>query len=57
MGPCVATEKHTDRKAICIIESIGGSDKGPDGHRKDTIPILECIKAKGWTCDVVKFEN
>ena len=44
-------------KSICIFESIGGSDKGPDGHRKDTIPILECIKAKGWTCDVVNFEN
>ena len=57
MGPCVASEKIKERRAICIFESIGGSDKGPDGHRKDTIPILEEIKKKGWHCEVVKFEN
>lgn len=58
MGPCVAASSQAkERKAICIFESIGGSDKGPDGHRKDTIPILEEIKKKGWHCEVVKFEN
>ena len=50
-------EGHPRNKSICIFESIGGSDKGPDGHRKDTIPILECIKKEGWHCEVVKFEN
>ena len=35
-------------KAIAVFESIGGTDKGPDGHRKDTIPIVESLKAKGW---------
>ena len=58
MGPCVAASSQAkERKAICIFESIGGTDKGPDGHRKDTIPILEEIKKKGWHCEVVKFEN
>ena len=46
-----------DRKAICIFESIGGSDKGPDGHRKDSIPIRDQIRALGWTCDIIKFTN
>jgi len=50
-------EGHPRNKSICIFESIGGSDKGPDGHRKDTLPILECIKKEGWHCEVVKFEN
>jgi len=40
MGPCVASEKLKERQAICIFESVGGSDKGPDGFRKDTIPIV-----------------
>jgi hypothetical protein len=57
MGPCVATEKIKERRAICVFESIGGSDKGPDGHRKDTLPIVECLKAKGWHSEVIKFEN
>ncbi len=49
--------QHPKEKSICIFESVGGSDKGPDGHRKDTIPILESIKKLGWHCEVVKFEN
>jgi hypothetical protein len=57
MGPCVASEKIKERRAICVFETVGGSDKGPDGHRKDTIPIIEEIKKKGWHAEVVKFEN
>lgn len=57
MGPCVATEKIKERRAIVVFESIGGSDKGPDGYRKDTLPIVESIKAKGWHSEVIKFEN
>ncbi|MDY3547874.1 Cj0069 family protein [Riemerella anatipestifer] len=44
-------------KKIVIFESIGGSDKGADGHRKDTLPILNSIKNLGWNAEVVKFEN
>lgn len=44
-------------KSVCIFESVGGNDKGPDGHRKDTLPIVEQVKALGWHCEVVKFEN
>ncbi len=44
-------------KRIVIIESIGGSDKGEDGYRKDTMPIVNEIKRKGWEAEVLKFEN
>jgi len=57
MGPCIANEKLKERRAICVFESVGGSDKGPDGHRKDSIPIVEAIKAKGWHSEIIKFEN
>ncbi len=44
-------------KKIVIFESIGGSDKQENGHRKDTLPIRDAIIEKGWGCEVVKFEN
>lgn len=49
--------ENDKEKSVCIFESVGGSDKGPDGHRKDTIPIVECLKKEGWHCEVVKFQN
>ncbi|GMH33803.1 hypothetical protein BSKO_01637 [Bryopsis sp. KO-2023] len=31
-----------------VLECKGGSDKGPDGHRRDTIPICNSLIKKGW---------
>lgn len=45
------------KKSVVIFESEGGSDKWLDGHRKDTMPILEAIKDKGWHCEVVYFRD
>ena len=45
------------KKSIVIFESEGGSDKWIDGHRKDTMPILNALKAKGWHCEVVYFRD
>ena len=42
-------------KAIVIFEVEGGSDKYIDGHRKDTMPIVNAIKDKGWHAEVVYF--
>lgn len=44
-------------KSVVILEVEGGSDKGPDGHRKDTVPMLECIKAKGWKAEAVYYTD
>jgi hypothetical protein len=54
---CAKDDKIKERKAIVVFESIGGSDKGTDGHRKDTLPIVEAIKKAGWHAEVIKFEN
>lgn len=43
------------QKAIVVFEVEGGSDKGPDGHRKDTMPIVEAIRAQGWKSEVIYF--
>lgn len=45
------------KKNIVIFEAEGGSDKTFNGHRKDTMPILEAIKSKGWQCEVVYFRD
>lgn len=41
------------KKNIVFFEAVGGSDKGADGHRKDTMPMVNALKAKGWNAEVV----
>ena len=45
------------KKSIVFFEVEGGSDKGPDGHRKDTMPMVEALKAKGWNAEVVYYSD
>ncbi len=45
------------KKNIVIFEAEGGSDKWLDGHRKDTMPILNAIKSRGWDGEVVYFRD
>ena len=45
------------KKYIVVFEAEGGSDKGFDGHRKDTMPIVNALKAKGWGAEVVYFRD
>ncbi|WP_055122628.1 Cj0069 family protein [Corynebacterium oculi] len=42
-------------KAIVVFEVEGGSDKYFDGHRKDTMPIVQAIRNAGWRSEVVYF--
>ncbi|AKK02462.1 Cj0069 family protein [Corynebacterium epidermidicanis] len=43
------------KKAIVVFEVEGGSDKSFDGHRKDTMPIVNAIKEQGWNAEVVYY--
>ncbi len=45
------------KKSIVIFEAEGGSDKWINGHRKDTLPIVEAIKNHGWHAEVVFFRD
>ncbi len=45
------------KKHIIVFEAEGGSDKWIDGHRKDTMPIVNALKAKGWEAEVVYFRD
>ncbi len=35
------------KQAVVFFEVEGGSDKGPDGHRKDTMPMVEAVRERG----------
>jgi hypothetical protein len=45
------------KKNIVFFEVQGGSDKGPDGHRKDTMPMVNALKAKGWNAEVIFYSD
>lgn len=43
-------------KNVVFLEVEGGSDKGPDGHRKDTMPMVEALRAKGWGAETMFYD-
>lgn len=40
-----------------IFEAEGGSDKGFNGQRKDTPPLIEAIRKKGWNCELIFYRD
>eukprot|EP00976_Prorocentrum_cordatum_P111504 1195374-Prorocentrum_minimum.AAC.10 len=47
-GECLHAQPEKPKGKIMLIEVRGGSDKGADGHRRDTIPICNGLIKKGW---------
>lgn len=43
-------------KKIIIFEVQGGSDKGPDGYRKDTMPMVHALQQRGFEAEVVFYD-
>lgn len=44
-------------KKVIFFEVQGGSDKGPDGYRRDTMPMVEALQQRGQQAEVIFFEN
>ena len=48
---------------LCVVEfnvpgaRNGGSDKGPNGHRIDSIPIANGVIAAGGACSIIKYSH
>mmetsp|Transcript_3246 Transcript_3246/g.11765 ORF Transcript_3246/g.11765 Transcript_3246/m.11765 type:complete len:374 (+) Transcript_3246:341-1462(+) len=40
-----------------IVECRGGTDKGVDGHRHDTIPIANELISVGWWCQPIFYSD
>jgi hypothetical protein len=45
------------KKSIVFFEAAGGSDKGPDGHRRDTMPMVEALRARGWQAEPIFYSD
>lgn len=43
-------------KKVVFFEVAGGSDKGPDGYRPDTLPMVVALKEKGQEAEVIFVE-
>lgn len=43
-------------KKVIFLEVRGGSDKGPDGYRADTLPMVNALLLRGQDAEVIFFE-
>ncbi len=41
---------------VVFFEVQGGSDKGPNGYREDTMPMVDALKQRGQDAEVIFFE-
>ncbi|MEZ5050146.1 MAG: hypothetical protein R2766_10910 [Saprospiraceae bacterium] len=45
------------KKHVVIFEARGGSDKGQYGFRKDSKPIIDSLKKRGWTAEIIFYQD
>ena len=45
------------RNHVIIFEARGGSDKGPYGYRKDSMPIVRALRERNWTAEIVFYSD
>ncbi len=45
------------KKHVVIFEARGGSDKGKYGFRRDSKPIIDSLKTRGWTAEIIFYSD
>lgn len=45
------------KKHVVIFEARGGSDKGKYGFRKDSKPIIDSLKKRGWSAEIIFYQD
>ncbi|RUL51080.1 Cj0069 family protein [Lysinibacillus antri] len=45
------------RNKVIFFEVQGGNDKGADGYRKDTMPMVDALKERGMDAEVIFFDK
>ncbi len=45
------------KRHVIVLEAEGGADKWIDGHRRDTMPIVNAIKEKGYGAEVIYYRD
>lgn len=45
------------KKHVIIFEARGGTDKGQYGFRNDSKPIIDSLKSRGWTAEIIFYRD
>ena len=45
------------KKHVIIFEAWGGTDKGQYGFRNDSKPIIDSLKSRGWTAEIIFYRD
>ena len=45
------------KKHVVIFEARGGSDKGKYGFRPDSKPIIDSLKNRGWSAEIIFYND
>ena len=45
------------KKHVVIFEARGGSDKGKYGYRNDSKPIIDSLKKRGWSAEIIFYKD
>ncbi|UTW63148.1 Cj0069 family protein [bacterium SCSIO 12741] len=45
------------KKHVVIFEARGGSDKGKYGYRNDSRPIIDSLKRRGWSAEIIFYRD
>lgn len=45
------------KKHVVIFEARGGTDKGKYGYRNDSKPIIDSLKDRGWTAEIIFYRD
>ncbi len=45
------------QKSVVFFEARGGNDKGEDGHRRDTMPMVQALRDKGWKAETLFYSD
>lgn len=45
------------KKHVVIFEARGGSDKGKYGFRRDSKPIIDSLKERGWSAEIIFYAD
>lgn len=45
------------KKHVVFLEVREGTDKGPNGYRPDTMPMIESLQKRGWGAEVLFYSD
>lgn len=45
------------KKHVVIFEARGGTDKGKYGFRNDSKPIIDSLRTRGWTAEIIFYND